>query len=189
MFYLNRWKPTLKQLHDKPPMYKVGFSTHIGYGNIKDEQQDSLVLIEDYGCKDVDSFSQYNMFLGVFDGHGKNGRKVSQWCADNLHQILLADLEASNYADPIKSLADSFVKTDKKLGESKVCDIEESGTTVTVILKIGVHIYVANCGDSRCCVGFKKGSKGGDIGSWDATTDHRPQDKVCTYILYISRAT
>jgi serine/threonine protein phosphatase PrpC len=75
------------------------------------------------------------MILGLFDGHGRLGKEVSQWCAERLYVILLKHLTDSNYQDPQESLRLSFVETDARLGSESGLFLAHMQYTLTLTLR------------------------------------------------------
>lgn len=138
----------------------------------KGVNQDSMIVWEDYtGEKDV-------IFCGVFDGHGPQGHKVSQFIRDNLPSKLSSAIEISqqkaikfydaNDADttsyddlydennPNMPLASwegcfmkSFVEMDDYLAQEINTDSYCSGCTAVTLIKQGDQLIVGNLGDSR----------------------------------------
>lgn len=126
---------------------------------------------------------QREVLLGVFDGHGSNGRTVAQFVRDILpeamkeEQLKLGQYESQLHsvvqngsADPartpnvetnrmrIRALKAAFSRAERGLqgGEAAPCDHVFSGTTAVVSWIVdGVHIYTAWAGDSRCILGRK----------------------------------
>jgi len=95
--------------------------------------------------------SDYALFM-VFDGHGANGDKVSQFVVTNVSEKVEEHLKAG--ASEEVALTKSFLETDAKLKKEKTIDAELSGTTAVALLYkvLGgskARVWSANCGDSR----------------------------------------
>jgi len=105
--------------------------------------------------KDQDNYFIYNdtisTIIGVFDGHGTYGH----FCSHFAQQLILKFLLTSIYyeSDPITALKESFAKTDEALRilalHQRIFSALLSGTTATILLRRGEHLYIANVGDSR----------------------------------------
>ncbi|OMJ66874.1 hypothetical protein SteCoe_36138 [Stentor coeruleus] len=85
------------------------------------------------------------IFIGLYDGHGFNGDKVSLFCSE-LAQNLFSVVKS--FPDPIEFL--KYV-TDKCASELKKSDIDSSlsGCTQVLVLYLNSKIYCATLGDSR----------------------------------------
>ncbi|OMJ71382.1 hypothetical protein SteCoe_30416 [Stentor coeruleus] len=85
------------------------------------------------------------IFLGLYDGHGVNGHKVSSLCAD-LGQSLFSELK--NFPDPIDFLHYVTQKCDSELSKNDF-DTNLSGCTQVLLLYANNKVYCATLGDSR----------------------------------------
>ena len=137
------------------------------------------------------------LFVGVFDGHGMHGTRVSQKIRDSLVELLPglkqvdeADEEVSVQAvrrDRRRMLCEAFERAERGLvdmGEDEDLDHCYSGAATVCVWMIGRELYCAWAGDSRCIVGRRVQSKA-DGGSDDEkssstfraiamTEDHKP---------------
>jgi serine/threonine protein phosphatase PrpC len=157
---------------------------HIGPGTppIKNENQDVAVCVDDFtgraGMK----------LLGIFDGHGKQGKKAAEYNLSlifSLHQNPLREFTlcvrycASRMKEklaglinlgqtPKDSLEQAFTSIHSEFSSGTAqMDAQFSGTTATVALIVGSSIWVAWAGDSSCVI----------VSSHDAARvgeDHRP---------------
>ena len=123
-------------------------------------------------------------FFGVFDGHGKDGDKVANFCAEELPKKVaekFAELGDNPSDDAMKEMfEDSFKETDQSLREKKDIDSDYSGTTaaVAIVDKGGKRIVVANAGDSRIVLGYEvEDPEGGELyyEVEQITKDHKPE--------------
>jgi len=116
--------------------------------------QDRFVVIRGVGgSKDVDLF-------GVLDGHGDDGHFVSEYVKTLLPQIInkisLKTL-MSNPANSLKTVVAKVIAKLKKVKENKKIqdkavpkfDVETSGTTCCISLRIKSVLHTLNIGDSR----------------------------------------
>lgn len=98
----------------------------------------------------VDGFGgvQDQGYFAIYDGHG--GRGAVDFTAKNLHKNLLELLESNPDIDPSEALRQSYLLTDKQMGDTQ---IQFSGTTVIsgLLRKQGGKrtLYMANAGDAR----------------------------------------
>lgn len=124
-------------------------------------------------------------FLGVFDGHGFNGQKVSKFIKKRLPKNIKINVnectaivpesnpfELTNNAQKNKIIENSFHLTQLDLKKQKF-DVEYSGTTaVTVIVSPSGIVTWANIGDSRAVLISESDGK------WkakDLSNDHKPE--------------
>ena len=96
--------------------------------------------------------------FGVFDGHGTEGGKASQYVVDNFPLVLKNMLELVE-ADPKSACIQAFAKIHALLAESQERDTYMSGTTgaillilAVVVLIVGSLVHCAHVGDSRMLV-------------------------------------
>lgn len=126
-------------------------------------------------------------FFAVFDGHGRYGDVVSQYCRENFMDSLF-DRKAIRNVKSLScnvlttALSKTFLRFDSQLyeaaldykpsqpGENKVTFVF-SGTTATMALILKESIIVANTGDSRTLL-----CKSGSLQF--ATTDHNPGNTI-----------
>ncbi|MCL7031315.1 hypothetical protein MKW94_002952 [Papaver nudicaule] len=111
-------------------------------------------------------------FYAVYDGHG--GSRVANVCRDQLHRILVDEIESCDCAgddeiDWENVMVSCFLKMDDEVSGQGVGneDIKSIGSTAVVGLISTDRIIVANCGDSRAVL-----SRGGT--AVPLSQDHRP---------------
>jgi len=128
------------------------------------ENQDGYFVQEDEGTSDF--------FVGVMDGHGMAGRRVSDFLKGHLggKTNSMHVLRASDKTAP-ESLKKHFKETADQLRKSGV-EAHESGSTAVTVLKKGKELYVANVGDSRCIVA--KEITAGRLQAIPLSDDHKP---------------
>jgi len=119
-----------------------GYTSNAGYEPTghKKTNQDSFCILEDF----ANVPNQY--VFGVFDGHGRQGHKASNFVSSQFEATFAAKTEsAKNVSSAFKQ---TFVDLDRSLGASDI-DVKMSGTTGCVVFVRGDQLYTANAGDSR----------------------------------------
>ena len=93
-----------------------------------------------------------DFFIGIFDGHGDNGHKVSQFLSEEIPSRIAKNMIANNYEnDKEKSITkDLIVDVFKEV--DKGVTIRDGGSTATVMVRIGNQLYMANTGDSTAFI-------------------------------------
>ena len=163
------------------------FGTYSRPGNdperIRKENQDSLVVIDQWG-------GQRGQCLAcVFDGHGPNGRLVSNFCRDVWQATLLAELTLLHHKqlkevvqiDPSANLLKQIIsasceKTSLYLQNSPI-DIYVSGTTMTGFVCVERKCWSINIGDSRMVGCTKNGAMYKAVDLTVDQTPNRPDEK------------
>lgn len=100
-------------------------------------------------CQDSCAFAvDAEMFFAVlFDGHGKEGHKVSTFCKEFMIKYFWAQTHKFR-ENPEKAVEEMVVVTDAELATVKI-DCKFSGTTVVVLLLTQDLLVVGSLGDSR----------------------------------------
>eukprot|EP00944_MAST-04C_sp_MAST-4C-sp1_P015439 g15439.t1 len=108
--------------------------------------QDNALEVPDFGRQGLVAL------LGVFDGHGKEGRAVSTFCVSHLSQTLKnADIKPPFTPLVGQRLTQAFLDMDSQLRSN--VNTANSGSTAVVLVLSASHILLAHVGDSRACVG------------------------------------
>jgi len=119
--------------------------------------QDRGCIIYPYGPND-----DMALFC-VYDGHGSNGDKVSQYVSENVARELTLLLDEDSHKSPVPSpkhaLIETFDKVDAMLKKEPTIDSELSGTTAVVLLykfdsKTQHTVWAACSGDSRATMQY-----------------------------------
>lgn len=100
-------------------------------------------------CQDSFAFlSCETSFLAIlFDGHGRDGRRVSLFCRDFMMKYF--EKSFKNFENDPKSAIEDMIKTcDDKLASSGI-ESSLSGTTALVIVVNSLGIHAGSVGDSR----------------------------------------
>mmetsp|Transcript_1628 Transcript_1628/g.4894 ORF Transcript_1628/g.4894 Transcript_1628/m.4894 type:complete len:478 (+) Transcript_1628:292-1725(+) len=158
--------------HEMP--VKIGGCGSAGWEPLRGPNRRNSVEIrkenQDAYCAHAPFMSFENqLFFGVFDGHGAEGRKISHFARDNVTKILhdtydslkiqttLLDNESEEKKREVHkaratALRKAFGDTEAKLrsGEQPGIDALYSGTTTVVCWFHGPEVYCGWVGDSRC---------------------------------------
>lgn len=135
---------------------------------------------QDYYFTSVHEFLQKGIAVaGVFDGHGVNGKHVSNFVAKQMPMYIIEDYTKrrkteGNMFDIRESIAFAVARTEAELGTTGV-DINASGSTAIFTVRISNTLYVCNIGDSRCIVGRRNAY--GAIEAAALSRDHKPDDR------------
>lgn len=128
-------------------------------------------------------YHDQQIFLGVFDGHGAEGRPIAHYARDYIAAISREaaaslstsahfELPSTQHAPPaadarlhrarLDTLKAAFSRAERALTESG-CGIDHvfSGTTAVVSWLFGREVYTAWTGDSRCVIGRLASSENG----------------------------
>jgi serine/threonine protein phosphatase PrpC len=86
--------------------------------------------------------------IGLFDGHGKDGRKVVNFCKKFIKNFFEANLESFR-TETETALKEVIVECDVKIRESLEINCTTSGCTAILLVFFNDHFHVASVGDSR----------------------------------------
>jgi serine/threonine protein phosphatase PrpC len=104
---------------------------------------------------------QHDFIIGTFDGHGDLGHTVAQYAVQQIGPMLatkleqLGVIEEEAYDDDdeedsiVQSIKDVFMEIEENLAPQNAAS---GGCTGSIVLRWGLHLYVANAGDSRSFV-------------------------------------
>ena len=197
------WEPVRTQLGSVPPMHTV---------EVRKENQDAFCVFAPFGPDDIinkhDSDTSADdpkteqendnnhqslsitpqIFLGVFDGHGAQGRPIAHHTRDFIStmtrhaaskvasppparavvhghdRVLPSNISADLHRARLDILKAAFSRAERALTESDTgIDHVFSGTTAVVAWLFGRDIYTAWTGDSRCVVGRTTNPENGRI--------------------------
>ncbi|KAH7290434.1 hypothetical protein KP509_30G048400 [Ceratopteris richardii] len=102
--------------------------------------------MEDFHVAEFRRISSHEVGLfGIFDGH--SGRSVARYLQRNLFENILH--EPGFWENPLNSIINAYHSTDENILEEARQLGTCGSTAVTVILIDGLHLLVANVGDSR----------------------------------------
>jgi serine/threonine protein phosphatase PrpC len=161
-----------KQVAGLPILY--GSRCRAGFNPTKRRKpnQDCFVVIENF-CNRKDQ-----VFVGVFDGHGVNGKLASHFCRKNLPKLCeraldkyKGNVENSAQEGQLKEMIrGGCYDTSKGLSESSI-DVYVSGTTCISAIICGRKIWTMNVGDSRAVLAK---SLNGRLKAVDLSVDQKP---------------
>ncbi|XP_068457389.1 protein phosphatase 1D-like isoform X2 [Clinocottus analis] len=121
-------------------------------------------------------------FFAVFDGHG--GREAALFARDNLWDLLKKQrgFWSKDHSEVCAALRKGFIACHhamwKELPEwpKTITGLPStSGTTASVIVIRGVHMYVAHVGDSAVVVGVQENDSDITLQALEITQDHKPE--------------
>ncbi|XP_072302610.1 protein phosphatase 1D-like isoform X2 [Eucyclogobius newberryi] len=121
-------------------------------------------------------------FFAVFDGHG--GREAAQFARENLWSLLKRQrgFWSHDHNEVCAALRKGFVACHhamwKQLPEwpKTLTGLPStSGTTASVVVIRGVHMYIAHVGDSAVVVGVKESDSDIALEALELTQDHKPE--------------
>eukprot|EP00775_Hariotina_reticulata_P011481 gene11481-11625_t len=151
---------------------RVSYSvhTHAGaeFGGSTKDNQDAWCIQEHFCGQDM-------LLLGVFDGHGVEGKTVSNTICQQLPSILSKAMATKDPAGLGPALSAAFPEANRTLRHQPGLDAELSGSTGVVAVLAGSRLVVANLGDSRCVVG--KVDALGAVSAVALSSDHTPLDQ------------
>ncbi|XP_054899327.1 protein phosphatase 1D-like isoform X1 [Poeciliopsis prolifica] len=121
-------------------------------------------------------------FFAVFDGHG--GREAAHFASEHLWDLLKRQrgFWSQDHGEVCAALRKGFIACHhamwKELPEwpKTITGLPStSGTTASVIVIRGVHMYVAHVGDSAVVVGVKEDNSDITLQALEITQDHKPE--------------
>ncbi|XP_076025022.1 protein phosphatase 1D-like isoform X2 [Genypterus blacodes] len=121
-------------------------------------------------------------FFAVFDGHG--GREAAHFASEHLWDVLKSQrgFWSKDHNEVLAALRKGFIACHhamwKELPEwpKTLSGLPStSGTTASVIMIRGVHMYVAHVGDSAVVVGLKDNDSDITLQALEITQDHKPE--------------
>mmetsp|Transcript_25348 Transcript_25348/g.68612 ORF Transcript_25348/g.68612 Transcript_25348/m.68612 type:complete len:401 (-) Transcript_25348:354-1556(-) len=115
----------------------------------RSENQDGWILEEPFAGHEG------TVFAAVLDGHGPEGKHVAQFVTQALPRNLARQKGLRKNAPA--ALRAAFSETQEELAASTSgLNVELSGATATCALIVGDRLYVANLGDSRVVLGYRR---------------------------------
>lgn len=94
-------------------------------------------------------------FVGVFDGHGPNGRAAAKFASSRLPELLatqISSLKSRSDRKRLNAMKEACLQVHEAMKTHKKCgfDASLSGTTACFAMISGSTVLLANVGDSRC---------------------------------------
>eukprot|EP00927_Polykrikos_kofoidii_P029956 TRINITY_DN25831_c0_g1_i1.p1 TRINITY_DN25831_c0_g1~~TRINITY_DN25831_c0_g1_i1.p1 ORF type:complete len:482 (-),score=59.82 TRINITY_DN25831_c0_g1_i1:176-1621(-) len=149
------------------PRCSFGAATLANIGKGSPENQDTYVTSSNpTGSK---------CFVGVFDGHGEKGRRISEFSRNMLTKSLFSHKDLQT--DPRSALEGAFFETQGQIERDYSAEASYSGTTAVTAYQHRNTLWVANVGDSRCVLGCSVDGSGRDpesLKAVDMSSDHKP---------------
>mmetsp|Transcript_116889 Transcript_116889/g.212675 ORF Transcript_116889/g.212675 Transcript_116889/m.212675 type:complete len:415 (-) Transcript_116889:128-1372(-) len=150
------------------PRAAVGVSTipNVGKGG---ENQDSFVASTNQ--------SGSKCLVGVFDGHGEKGARISQLAKSSIARGLFTHKEL--HSDPVCALEGAYSETQRHIERQYGSEALHSGTTAVAAYQHRDRLIVANVGDSRAVLGRCETSNevltgGSSLRAIELSSDQRP---------------
>ncbi|KAF3706599.1 Protein phosphatase 1D [Channa argus] len=121
-------------------------------------------------------------FFAVFDGHG--GREAAHFARENLWDLLKRQrgFWSKDHSEVCAALKKGFIACHHAMWKElpdwpkTITGLPStSGTTASVIVIRGVHMYVAHVGDSAVVVGVKENESDITLQALEITQDHKPE--------------
>ncbi|CAJ1436448.1 unnamed protein product, partial [Effrenium voratum] len=156
--------PNSQRSNAEGPRCFVGVCSFQNQGK-NGENQDSFIATEN-GTKSL---------VAVLDGHGEQGKRVSEYARIQLAKNLYASKEL--YSKPTMAMEHAFAETQKGIERSHAVDAHRSGTTAVACYRHRDRLVVANVGDSRAVLGRCPSRETGDargLRAVDLSSDQRP---------------
>lgn len=146
----------------------VGFQSSAGRsdGRVK-TNQDSFI---------VDTVFQGNpgrALIGIFDGHGLQGHKVSNFLIHNIQEVLQLSYSQMAPADLAKSFTDACHNLNVMLKKASFIETKLSGSTGVMVLVEPGRVTCSNVGDSRAILFSPLGN---NFTAYPLSTDQKPSD-------------
>lgn len=120
----------------------------------------------------VSASSNSKCFVGVFDGHGQQGDRMSHFSRDVLSRSFLDHEEM--HTNPRSALEYAYKEAQRQMEKKHGPDAQESGTTAVSAFQHHDRLFVANVGDSRAVLGRCDTSRGTTLKAVDLSSDHKP---------------
>lgn len=109
-------------------------------------------------------------FVGVFDGHGQQGRNISHFARDALSRTFLDHQDL--HANPRLALEAAYAEAEKQIVQKRGAEAQLSGTTAVAAYQHRDMLLVANVGDSRAVLG--RCNTAGQLQPVELSSDHKP---------------
>jgi len=142
----------------------VATSAGMEQGCTKTNQDASFIMERVQGGNDF--------LCAVIDGHGTHGHHVSEFIKQNFAQQFFQQRKSSAKGGTRVAITRGFVETNEKLRRARGIDSQESGAVVTMCMRRGEDLYVANAGDTRAVLVSESSS--GSARAKALTRDHTP---------------
>jgi serine/threonine protein phosphatase PrpC/CRP-like cAMP-binding protein len=95
-------------------------------------------------------------YFGVYDGHGRDGDKISYYVRDTVERQLKQHVLGTPTTDATfdQKFSKVYTSINQETHRREVCgfDDQQSGTTAVAVYIEGFNLKVSNIGDSRCVI-------------------------------------
>ncbi|CAB4024442.1 phosphatase 1D-like [Paramuricea clavata] len=144
--------------------------------------QGSRKSMEDYTSVTIEPRQDRECFFAVFDGHG--GHQAAFFARQNLWKTIQKqkDFYSSDPDEVGKAIKRAFVEIHTAMWKerdswpkTKYGTPSTAGTTASVVIMRGHHMFVANVGDSRVVLAQDAGE---GLKAVPLTGDHKPEDPL-----------
>eukprot|EP00931_Biecheleriopsis_adriatica_P051288 TRINITY_DN29729_c0_g1_i2.p1 TRINITY_DN29729_c0_g1~~TRINITY_DN29729_c0_g1_i2.p1 ORF type:complete len:442 (-),score=57.29 TRINITY_DN29729_c0_g1_i2:55-1326(-) len=148
---------------DSPVLRAIVGSSSIANFGKGDENQDTFVAT----CSESGS----KCFVGVFDGHGEQGKKISHFARNAMSKSLFSNSDL--HTEPVAALEAAYRDTQEKIEREHRHQAELSGTTAVAAYQHRNRLIVANVGDSRAVLGRCE-SASSSLQAVELSSDQKP---------------
>jgi len=152
------------------PRTVVGSSTLQNHGKNGENQDSYIASANPAGTKSL---------VAVLDGHGEQGKRVSEYATRTLAKSLFASKDL--YTNPGAALEAAYAETQRSIERTQQFDALHSGSTAVAAYRYRDRLFIANVGDSRAVLGCTVSRDEGDpVGAHgglvavDLSSDQRP---------------
>ncbi|CAJ1334084.1 unnamed protein product [Effrenium voratum] len=111
-------------------------------------------------------------FVGVFDGHGDQGKKMSHFAKQALSKSLFSNNDI--HTEPVAAIQAAFRDTQERIEKDHRHQAELSGTTAITAYQHRNRLVVANVGDSRAVLGRCSTPARQTVSAVDLSVDQKP---------------
>ncbi|CAE7228711.1 unnamed protein product [Symbiodinium natans] len=111
-------------------------------------------------------------FVGVFDGHGDQGKRMSHFAKQALSKSLFSNTDL--HTEPVAAIQAAFRDTQEKIEKEHRHQAELSGTTAITAYQHRNRLVVANVGDSRAVLGRCSTPARQTVSAVDLSNDQKP---------------
>jgi len=146
---------------------KLKYGSSSDCGRRPYQQDDYLIITDLFGLKDTHLFA-------VFDGHGDDGAKASQYIKKILPDFL-NKYKKTFLENPSATLTKIYDEMAETLCENDEIDTYISGTTAVIAIFHNNKLIISNVGDSRVVIGLE--DEKGNVTAKQMTVDHNCYNK------------
>jgi len=148
--------------------------------SLKSDSQDEVCLTPNFAGKEGCTF------IGVFDGHGPEGRAAAKYAGRYVQHVLRKDkrIFAADTKKKYVALKNACYSCQKKMGDYRQSGFDAyfSGTTAVFGVLMDGTIHIANCGDSRAVIG--RCNRDGGVEAVPLTEDAKPENPIESKRIY-----